>query len=119
MGTQPADSGSALDVDAHDHILARSQRLAYMVLGDTFVVAIDDRVFQQLIGLDHPSKLTHGDEVVIHAVPFVGASRPRRCGNNEIEWVLGLLEQLQYGILANTAGPEITTKSGRAASRLS
>jgi hypothetical protein len=64
-----------LDIDAHHHILARSQRLADVGLGDALVLAIDAGVLQQLAIDDHLLELGRGIKVVIAPVDLCGAGR--------------------------------------------
>ena len=52
-----ADGFGTLDVDAHDHIHAGGKRLAYLLFGYAFVIAIDDRMFYQFVLIDHACKL--------------------------------------------------------------
>ena len=78
LGRQLADGFRALHIQAHDHVFAACKRLAHLLLGDTLVIAVYDRIFDQFILLDHAGKFFFGDKEVIHPVrlrsPVWGAS---------------------------------------------
>ena len=101
VGAQPANGGSALDIDAQDDIFAAGQRLANLILRNAFIITVNAGVLKQLAASDQVFELGSGDKEVIHAGGFGGARRPVGGRNDKVKGQLALFHALQDGILTD------------------
>ena len=102
-----------LYVDTEDNILAACQGLADVGFGDALVVAIDDGVLQQFIGVDHFGKFADRQEMVVHALDLSGPAGPGGGGDNEMKGSFRRFISIKVVSLPTPLGPESTTRIGR------
>ena len=105
LGNEAADGGCALYVDAEDNVLSAGEGLAHVGFGDTLIVAVDDGIFQEFVGVDHFGEFANGHEVVVDAFFLIGPAGPGGSGYDEVEGEVSLLHQRKGGIFADAAGP--------------
>lgn len=101
FGTQAADSGRALHVQAHDHVFSTCEGFAHLGFGDALVVVVDVGVFEEFVFFDHVGKFGMADEEVVYAVPLGRAFGARGGGDDEMEGQAALLHFGQHGVFAH------------------
>ena len=73
----------ALPVDLEQHVLAGGQLRLDRLAGGALVVAMHQRVFEEVAGGDHPLELGLVDEVVVLGMALAGARRARRVADRQ------------------------------------
>src|SRR5207342_325594 len=86
------------------HVLAGSQLRLDRLLRGALVVAVHERVLEEIAGGDHALEFVLADEVVVLRVALAGTRRARRVGNRQCDARRGGEHRVHQARLARTRG---------------